>query len=194
MKTLHLFTYILFLCVCFNWLAQGETNFIERTNLSSRVYSTWEGPYKFTGKNVVKICGMQDLYVLIYRNPKSEGVLVDYAIPQDESKLNILIAADPNLKGIVPILDGVDVFPDNGEAEIIVRWSHPGNGGFRSVEKYQYTGDSLVLIERSEFTNLGPNKVGWISEKDFKRRGEEREKVFSSSALSAPTNTPNTKK
>jgi len=133
-------------------LAQESKTVIERTALPSRVHQTWEGAYKFSGFKVVKIEGMKDLYVLIYRNlGKSEGHLVDFAVATGDKHLRLLFEADTDLKGVVPILEGVEVFPGRDEAEVIVRWRHPGNGGFRTVEKYRYSATGLSLMDCSEF-------------------------------------------
>ena len=154
-------------------LALGVSNVVERANLSSRAYPTWEGLYKFTGDFVIKIKGMTDLHVLQYRRAGHEGVLIDFAVPHGEGELKLLVTANANLKGVVPLLEGVDVFPRKDEAEIIVQWRHPGNGGLRTVDKYRYTQRGLILIDRAHFMDVGEG-MQWISDDALNRWVEQR--------------------
>lgn len=150
-------------------LAQRATNVLERTTLSSRTHRTWEGVYKFSGESTLKISGLKDLHVLRYRRSGSEGDLIDFAEGDGNDDLHLLREANTNVKGVTPILEGIDVLPDDGGAEIIVRWRHPGQGGFRMVEKYRYTSAGLVLIGRSELMEIDGEKQ-WISEKALGRK------------------------
>jgi hypothetical protein len=152
--------------------ARGATNIIDRADLPSRTHCTWEGPYRFSGELVVKIHEMKDLHVLTYRKSGSEGVLVDFAEVNDKGDIRILLETNANPKGVVPAFEGVDVFPGSNEAEIIVRWRHPGNGGFRTVEKYRYTAVELVLMTRSEFMDIDGEKI-WISTDVLERKDAE---------------------
>ena len=115
---------------------------------------------------------MKDLHVIKYRRLENEGDLVDFAQDNEKSELRLLLEADANLKGVVPVLESVDVLPDDDGADIIVRWRHPGNGGFRRVEKYRYTAARLVLISRSEFLEINGEKQ-WISDKALERKEAE---------------------
>ena len=78
---------------------------------------------------------------------------------------------------MVPYSARVEVFPGKDEAEVIVRWRHPGNGGFLTVEKYRYSANGLALMERSEFMTVDGEKK-WISESTLKQREVEMEKKF----------------
>lgn len=158
-------------------LAQGATNVIERRALSSRTHRTWEGVYKFSGESTLKISGLKDLHVLKYRGSGSEGDLVDFAEGDGSNDLHLLREANTNVKGVTPILEGIDVLPDDGGAEIIVRWKHPGQGGLRRVEKYRYTSAGLVLISRSELMEIDGEKQ-WISEKALDRKEAEMKKRY----------------
>ena len=175
MKTNRLFTTIAFTLLFLLSgvsLAQEATNIIEFTTISSRAHHTWEGDYKFSGETIVKISGLQDLHVLKYRRLGGEGDLVDFAQDSGKNKLRILLEADTNLKGVVPVFESVDVLPVDDGAEIIVRWRHPGNGGFRRAEKYRYTASGLMLIIRSEFMEID-GQVQWISAKALARKAAE---------------------
>jgi len=146
----------------------GMTNNIDRTTLSSRTHATWEGSYTFSEDKVLSIEGLKDLHVLIYRCPGEEGTLVDFAEVAADGKLRVLREADTNVKGVTPTLEGVDVLPGPNDAEIIVRWRHPGQGGLRSVEKYRYSVNGLEFVNRSEFVCQG-RKMKWISAESLKR-------------------------
>ena len=81
-------------------LAQESKAVIARKSLPSRAHPTWEGAYKFSWLEVVKIEGMKDLYLLIYRNSgKSDGHLVDFAEERGEKHLKLLLEAGTDLEG-----------------------------------------------------------------------------------------------
>lgn len=44
-----------------------------------------------------------------------------------------------HVKVVNPSLAGIDVSLDATDAEIIVRWRHPGKDGLRSIDKYRYS-------------------------------------------------------
>lgn len=172
-KTRTLCVLILISLFCTESWAQGVPRVVERANLSSRAYPTWEGVYKFTEDIVITIKGMNDLHLLQYRRVGHDGVLVDFAAPHGEGELKLLVTADANLKGVVPLLEGVDVFPGKDEADIIVRWRHPGNGGLRTVDKYRYAQLGLILMDRAHLMDIGEG-MQWISEDALKRWAEQR--------------------
>jgi len=116
----------------------------------------------------LSIEGLKNLHVLIYRCSGKEGTLIDFAEITADGKFRLLRGADTNVKGVTPTLEGVDVLVGSSEAEIIVRWRHPGQGGLRSVEKYRYSASGLELINRSEFVSQG-RTMKWISNKTSKR-------------------------
>lgn len=153
-------------------LAQEVTNVIERTALPSRIHRTWEGDYQFSGESILKISGLKDLHVLKYRRSGSEGDIIDFAEPNENGDLTLLCEGKDNFDGVVPVFESVSVLPDAAGAEIIVRWRHPGNGGFLTVEKYFYTLSKLELLTRSHTIDIDGERQ-WISENDLKRRQEQ---------------------
>lgn len=178
MKTLRLFN--IFVCaLLFSGvlLAQEEANILERTALPSRTHRTWEGIYKFSEESILKISGLRDLHVLKYRREGSEGELIEFAEEDENNKLRILRETDTNVKGVTPIFEGIDVLPDDDGAEVIVRWRHPGQGGFRRVEKYRYTTTGLTLTNSSELMDLDGEKQ-WISENALNQKKAENNKNY----------------
>lgn len=153
-------------------LAQEATNILGRSTLLSRTHRTWEGVYKFSGESTLKISGLRDLHVLKYCRTGSEGNLVDFAESDGKGELHLLRETNTNVKGVTPIFEGIDVIPDEDGAEIIVRWRHLGNGGFRRIEKYRYTSAGLVLTSRSELIEIDGEKQ-WISGKALDRKEAE---------------------
>ena len=95
-------------------------------------------------------------------------MLLDFAVVDDNVKIRFLQEAQENVKGVTPYLEGVDVLPGSNDAEIIVRWRHPGNGGLRTVEKYRYSANGLEFVNRSEFVCQG-RKMKWISADSLER-------------------------
>lgn len=158
-------------------LVCGATNIIEQVSLSSRSHRTWEGDYKFSEETIVRIVGLEDLHVLKYRRSGSMGVLVDFAQANSEGKIRLLHEAEDNFEGVIPVLKGVDVLPDYEGAEIIVRWRHPGNGGFLTVDKYYYSAAGLELMTRSHTINID-GKRKWISEDALKRKEAKMMKKY----------------
>ena len=134
---------------------------INREDLSSRVHSIWDGPYTFSEEKVVSIEGMPDLHVLVYRHSDREGAMIDFAEATVDDKLRVLRETDINVKGVTPSLEGIDVFPGASEAEIIVRWRHPGQGGLRSIEKYRYSSSRIEYVAGSDFVSEG-RKMKWV--------------------------------
>ena len=78
-------------------------------------------------------------------------MLLDFAVVDDNGKIRFLQEAQENVKGVTPVLQGVDVFVSAQAVELIVRWRHPGNGGLRTVEKYTYDSTNLRLVGRTDF-------------------------------------------
>ena len=146
----------------------GTTKTIDGKPLSSRTHATWERTYTFSEENVLSIEGLKDLHVLIYRCFGKEGTLIDFAEVTADGKFRLLREADPNVKGVTPTLEGVDVLVGSNEAEVIVRWRHPGQGGERSIEKYRYKESSIQLVNRSDYITKG-RTMKWISDKTLKR-------------------------
>ena len=136
---------------------------VDRDALSSRELLTWEGPYSFSREEVVSIEGFKDLSILIYERRGKAGELVDFARTNTAGQLLLLREADTTLKGVTPILEGVEVFPGTNQAEIIVRWLHQGNGGHRTIEKYRYTPDRLELLDKSHFRGRSFG-LKWVSD------------------------------
>lgn len=89
--------------------------------------------------------------------------MVDFAVAGHDGMPRFLRETDENIKGVTPVLDGVDVFPGKNGAEIIVRWRHPGNGGHRTIEKYRYTTSGLELLDKSRFRGRGFG-MKWVSD------------------------------
>lgn len=192
MKKVSLVFGLCIVFMCCTSLAEEATQIIERAALSSRTHEAWDGIYEFYTNRPIRIYGMTPLYALVYHNytrpydvpPASDGQLLDFAIPHGEDKLKIFVVADYAVKGIIPVLEDIYVFPGTQDAEIIVRWRHPGMGGYRTLEKYRYTGDSLVLINRSEFCGYVEDRYPkWYSE-------SQRESIFSERAKEAERAAP----
>lgn len=141
--------------------AQNSPQVIDREDLQARVHKTWEGPYTFSDEKIVSIEGQADLHILVYRRRGNDGALVDFASANSLGFLHLLREADSNLKGVVPVLEGVDVLPGENEAEILLRWRHPGQGGLRSVHKYLYNSETLKLVARSDLVNVD-RKMKWM--------------------------------
>jgi len=140
----------------------GTTKTIDREALSSRTYNTWLGVYAFSEENVLSIEGLKNLHILVYRCSGKEGTPIDFVDVSTNGKLRLLRETDLNAKDVTSTLEGVDVLVGLNEAEIIVRWRHPGQGGLRSVEKYCYSASGLELINRSEFVSQG-RTMKWVS-------------------------------
>jgi hypothetical protein len=141
----------------------ADTN-INRAVLATRTHETWEGTYKLAEVQMLRIESMTNLYLVLYRCAGHDGTIVDFATARTNGEPRFLREANDNVKGVTPILEGVDVLPTGREADIIVRWMHPGNGGHRTVERYRYTSDSLELIARSHFRGKGFG-LRWISDR-----------------------------
>ncbi len=134
---------------------------IDHEGLSSRTYKTWLGVFAFSEDKILSIEGLEDLHVLVYRCPGKEGTLIDFASPNEDGTLRLLRTADSRIQDAIYTFEGVDVLPGTNEAEVIVRWRIPGQGGLRSVEKYRYNSSDLELVARSEFVSDG-RKMKWI--------------------------------
>ena len=87
--------------------------------------------------------------------------MIDFAEATVDDKLRVLRETDTNVKGVTPSLEGIDVFPGASEAEIIVRWRHPGQGGLRSIEKYRYSSSRIEYVSGSDFVSEG-RKMKWV--------------------------------
>jgi hypothetical protein len=134
---------------------------ITREALTSRTHSTWEGSYAFVEEKILSIEGLPDLHVLLYQRPAKEGTLIDFAEAVSTDKLRLLRETETNVKGVTPALEGIEVFPDTNDAEIIVRWRHLGQGGLRCVEKYRYSPEGINLVASSDLVNEG-RKMKWV--------------------------------
>ena len=66
-----------------------------------------------------------------------------------------------HVKVVIPSLAGIDVFPDTNDAEIIVRWRHPGQGGLRSIDKYRYSQGGMELVAGSDYVSEG-RRMKWV--------------------------------
>jgi hypothetical protein len=143
---------------------QGATRIIDREMLSRRTHITWEGTYSLSDESVLRIEGLEDLRVLIYRLAGGEGALVEFAQATADGKVRILHEADASVKGVTPVFEGIDVLVGTNEAEIIVRWRHPGNGGLRSVDKYLYDGGNVRLLMRSHLGGTRQSGLRWTSD------------------------------
>ncbi|MBN1425818.1 hypothetical protein JXA88_14805 [Candidatus Fermentibacteria bacterium] len=139
---------------------------IDRAGLSARAHRTWEGTYTFSEEDVLCIANLPDLHVLIYRHAGNEGTLIEFAEVASEGTLRLLSDADASVKGVTPTLEGVDVLPAAEEAEIIVRWRHPGQGGWRSVRKYRYSPGLVELTAGSDLVRDG-RKMKWVKAESF---------------------------
>ena len=142
---------------------------IDRETLSSRTHTTWEGTYGFSEEQVLRIEGLEELHLLIYRCAGREGMLVDFAQVTTDGRLRLLREADTDVKGVTPVFEGADVLVDSNEADIIVRWRHPGEGGLRTVEKYCYDQSGVRLINRSHFLGTRPEEMRWCGDEDADR-------------------------
>lgn len=149
--------------------AEPVTKVVDRASLSSRVHQTWEGSFTFAEEKVVPIEGQEPLHILVYRHSGKESALIDFAVVADGG-LRLLREAETNVKGVTPSLEGIDVLPgaNDGEAEIIVRWRHLGEGGLRSVEKYRYSAAGLELVTKSDLVSDGREKK-WVNSKTAER-------------------------
>ena len=160
-------------------LVFGATTPIKREACPLRIHQTWKGVFTFSEDLIVKIHGLEDLHVLVFRESVDNvgSALIDFAQVTPDGDVRILLGADPKVPGEIPVLEGIDVIPDGNRAEIIVRWRHPGNGGFRMVEKYIYEPPKLVLVARSEFMFI-EGELKWISEVDLERKEEAMRNQF----------------
>jgi len=129
--------------------------------LSVRTHETWEGTYGYSGVSVIRTEKLRDLYAITYRCKGHEGMLLDFAILEDNGALRFLYDAHEDVKGVTPALEGIDVFPHDQAAEIIVRWRHPGQGGLRTVQKYLYRETTLTLVDQSDFVADG-RAMKWV--------------------------------
>lgn len=141
--------------------AQNPPRIINREEMTVRAHQSWEGTYVFFEEKIVSIEGQADLHILIYRKSGNEGTLLDFASAASKGSLRLLREADSNLKGVVPVLEGIDVLPGANEAEILVRWRHPGQGGLRSIHKYRYNSVGLELVARSDLVRVD-SKMKWV--------------------------------
>lgn len=132
------------------------------TNTSQKVYHTWEGDYRVSTLYALGVEGLSNLYVVVYRCPGRQGTLVEFSTLADDH-LNLLREAEGNPKGVTPELEGIEVFPAQTNAEIIVRWRHPGNGGHRTIEKYRFDSHSMVFMGRSHFRGKGFG-MKWVTD------------------------------
>ena len=119
--------------------------------LAARTYETWEGVYTFREATVIRIEGLRDLHAITYRCEGHDGMLLDFAVLEEDGTLRFLQETHEEVKGVTPYVEGIDVFPQDGAAEIIVRWRHPGQGGHRTVEKYVYRETSIELVDQADF-------------------------------------------
>lgn len=158
-------------------LGEGVSNVIERATLSSRTHRTWEGVYKFSGESTLKMWGLKDLHVLKYRTSGSEGDLVEFTNENAKDTLQLLREVNTNVKGVTPVLEGIDALPNDDGAKIIVRWRHPGQGALRMVEEYHYTANGLMLVSRSHLMEIDGERQ-WISDTALERREMELKKLY----------------
>jgi hypothetical protein len=149
--------------------AEPATKIVDRASLSSRALQTWEGTFAFAEEKNIPIEGQEPLHVLVYRHPTKDSALIEFAVVAGGA-LRLLREADTNVKGVTPNLEGIDVLPgaNDGEADIIVRWRHLGEGGLRSVEKYRYSAAGLELVTKSDLVNEGREKK-WVNSKTAER-------------------------
>jgi len=132
--------------------------------LAARTYETWEGVYTFRKATVIRIEGLRDLHAITYRCDGYEGELLDLAVLEEDGTLRFLQETHEKVKGTTPYVDGIDVFPQDGAAEIIVRWRHPGHGGLRTVKKYLYRETSMELVDQSDYIAEG-RQMKWVKSK-----------------------------
>jgi len=163
-----------------------EKNF-NREYLLGRSYKTWLGEYAFSEEKILEIEGLDDLYLLVYRCPGKEGTLIEFANLSTNGIFHLLQEADLKSHDVTSTFEGADVFPGIDEAEVIVRWRHPGQGGLRSVEKYCYKVGSLIRISRSSFVSDG-KKGKWVSDQTTGSSTSAKRSPLSDHSLSeAPT-------
>ena len=141
-------------------VAGGGGQLIALDSLKSRTLQTWEGRYEFSEEQIVNIDGQKPLHLLIYRRRDRESTLLEYAVAE-VGGLRVLREAATDIKGVTPVLESVDVLAGEGASEVVVRWRHPGEGGLRSIEVYQYSGSGIRLAKRSDMINEGRN-FKWV--------------------------------
>ena len=66
-----------------------------------------------------------------------------------------------HVKVVNPSLAGIDVSLDATDAEIIVRWRHPGKDGLRSIDKYRYSQGGMELVAGSDYVSEG-RRMKWV--------------------------------
>ena len=145
--------------------AKRAAETISRAAIASRAHQTWEGTFAFADEMVVRIRGLTDLHVLVYRCERSEGTLIEIARLTPDGSFRLLHQADTNRKGVTPIFEGIDVLPEKDGAEVLLRWRHPGQGGLRSVDKFIYRPDAFEWVQRSDLVDQGNQKV-WVNAED----------------------------
>ena len=128
----------------------------------AKTHRTWEGTYEFWGLDTVAIEGQENLYVVMYTIPgdKERNSLIDFFVVGQGKKARYLWESPEDVKGVTPILEGIDVFPGKKEAEVIVRWRHPGQGLARTVQKFSYSAKGMRLADESFYT--GKDEFRWI--------------------------------
>ena len=136
--------------------------YLYRQEVNSRSHRIREATYSLREEQVYGIEGLPDLHVLVYESPDLEGTLLDLARahPYDApDALLLLREANTDIEGQPPELDGIDVFPGENEAEIIVRWRYPGQAGLRTVEKS--TATTRTASPRSTAPSWRAPAGGW---------------------------------
>lgn len=166
MKKVLVFCLVTFV-LCLSMSRTGVSDVMEKADaldatLRGRTHKTWEGEYLFERYFVIRIESQADICVAVYACKGHEGNVLEFFLLEEDGTPHFLAKAPSDRKGVTPTLEGIDVFPAQEHAELIVRWKDPGHGGSRTIQKYSYDSKSVRLVASAEYLGRGLGER-WIA-------------------------------
>ena len=121
--------------------------------------SSWQGVFKLNSTNTpIRFKELPAIILWRYDLPGSEG---GTAIGFSAENGDMLLMPTPTEKGVQPIFaDYMVTMPATNVADILVRYSVQGTGGWKVVEDYRYNGKKIDKV--SETLNSGKRDFKWF--------------------------------
>lgn len=137
----------------------GDGVLLVREACRTNSLSTWEGQFAICEVAPLMI---DDLYLCTFTNANCEGTLVEmYSYHSNE--LARVFQSGCNIKGVTPVVLQIGMLGNSPSPIIWGMWRHPGNGGDRRYELYEYTNLMMRALAAFEQVEMDGGGRGWFS-------------------------------
>lgn len=138
---------ILLMCLLFaaRISFSDECELIVRQNCQTNVLCTWEGEFALSEVSPLLT---NDLYVCTFTNASCEGTLIEmYSCRSNE--LTRVFRSDTTIKGVTPVILQIGTITNLSGSVFWGMWRHPGNGGNKQYDTYEYTNMNMRILSTS---------------------------------------------